>query len=132
GPVGDGSWSWSFVRVLAVLAPGSVPLAAGMYSIQARMLTDHYGTADLAAMLALFPAAALIITRFVPWLGWLVSITGFAWTALEGVLRVREPWPWTVIGMMSLWVVAFGIARDRPVWMSVSSWVLTLLITAQV
>lgn len=126
GPVNDSTWRWSLAKVLGLVAPGSVPLAFMMLGVQTHVLSSNYGVLSLSPLLGIMPALALLLSRFYPLSAWALSVLGFSWTAVLVTEPGREPWPWPVISMMSLWVVQFAVARRRQIWVSVSSLVVAI------
>ncbi|MFC4337921.1 sensor histidine kinase [Salininema proteolyticum] len=81
GPVWDGTWKWTWRRFLAIVGPGSVPLAYILTVGQFDMVLGSYHVA-FPFLLPLIPGAALVLARWRPISAWFLSLVGIVWVAL--------------------------------------------------
>ncbi|GAB3661737.1 histidine kinase [Glycomyces tarimensis] len=121
GPVGDGSWRWKFTTVLALIGPGSVPLALLLFANQSEMLLVTYHM-DWGPVLGAMTGAAVIVARFRPVVAALLVMGVLLSTALGSGDFGYEPWPMTVPSIFAYLVVQFALARDCRVWVSIGAW----------
>ena len=129
GAVGDDSWRLSWRTPLTLLGPGSVPLAVLILAIGQQVLRTMYGAGTGAAwLLALAPAVAVVLARFLPLVAWLLIVSGFAAVAWGWPVAEAAPWPWTVPELLALLIVQFAVATRRG-WPAIACWVAHVALT---
>lgn len=128
GPAGDPSWRFSTVTLLAFIGPGSVPLAYLLFMTQWEVLSTEYDQSTISLLTALVTAAAVVVVRFNPVVGWMLWLVSTGWIAVTAVSKVGVPWPVTAPGILVLLVVQFAVARDRRPLVSFGLWLTTIIL----
>ncbi|MFG3343157.1 sensor histidine kinase [Glycomyces sp. NPDC048151] len=121
GPVGSGTWRWRFTTTLALIGPGSVPLALVLLFSQDQVLRYDYEI-GWGAIPAMATAAAVVLARFRPVEAWLLVMGSLVAVMFGADFIGWQPWPLTSPNLFALMVVLFALARDRRPWAGVIAW----------
>jgi signal transduction histidine kinase len=127
GPVGSGTWRWTFASTLSLVGPGSVPFASILFFSHYHMLRIDY-LIGWGLLPALATAVAMVLARFRPVESWLLVLASLIATLLGASFVGWLPWPLTTQNLFALMVVLFAIGRDRRPWMGVLAWLSYFLV----
>lgn len=116
---------FSFVTLVSLVSPGSVPFAVAATAIEATFVQDYYTGARFAWLVAaLRVGIPVVLAGYRPLAAWVVV----ALATPVGALVVRplpfdltQPWPFIPTALFAYWIVQYAVARAHRRYTSLAT-----------